>query len=132
MMRPDQTTGTPNCVRAYVFSCSDCADESSHFIGYLLKVSNEYKTKFDAAPDSVREKFITPPPLNLNGMTLPKLDSLPANTDPSTWMRISEGAPMKDVKPRWVSISGRDDSLAFIKRISKQCTTGRLRPCDPK
>lgn len=38
-------------VRAYVYSCSDCADKESHVVGYLFKNSDEAKALLVAEAD---------------------------------------------------------------------------------
>jgi len=44
----DQLSG----VKAHVYSCGDCGDKSSRFIGYLERYTPEAKAKMEAARDS--------------------------------------------------------------------------------
>lgn len=51
--------GQPAGVRAYVFSCGDCSDKSSHYIGYLERYSPEAKERIrrmNENPESLSEE----------------------------------------------------------------------------
>ncbi len=93
--------GKPAGVRAYVFSCTDCSDENSRFVGYLETYTDEAKAALTSgeAPDAYEY---------YDGGRLIK------RPDEEGWARAES-----------------EEGFALIESVSTLCPGGVLKPCYP-
>lgn len=105
-MRPLRQGG-PAGVRARVFSCTDCADRSSHFIGYLEMYPESVKRRLEQAGDQA-----------MMMMEMEAMQMLVRRPDSERWVssdRPEYGQIMQDIYSR------------------DRCPDGqRPRPCHPR
>ena len=95
--------GKPGGMRAYVFACGDCDDESSRFIGWIERYTPEAKQALSGdSPDYAAYEFYE------TGQLIKGLE---------------EGDP-------WVPANG-ERGYAVMERISARCPGGGVTPCYP-
>lgn len=120
IVRPGEPAGaSATGVRAYVFSCATCG-ESERVIGYLLKLSDSGRRKYDESPAAKLGFFAAPPPL----ATFTSMPGFGGDQDvglvvasvsaPDHW------APLSDTKSR-----------SLIESVKGLCGKHWPRPCEP-
>lgn len=108
----DTPAGGKRGVKAYVYSCGDCADESTRFVGYLEMYTPEAK--------EMQEK------MNRNDGSINYDDP---NNDPM--MVVDRGRRIADVKgEKWFSYDSVD-GVKIIEYPSTRCPDGSFRECYP-
>lgn len=109
------SSGEPNGVRAYVFSCTNCDDESSRFIGWLEKYTPEAK-----------QAMLNPPAPDTSG-------NAAAGPDPTEiWEKGHLIAAYKANagELKWV-VNNSDAGFRIMQSLETKCPGGQPNPCFP-
>jgi hypothetical protein len=106
-------------VRAVVFSCGDCSDKSTHFVGWIEKYTDEAK--------AIMERLRAAPPM-------PAATPYGADQDMDDMMAVEEGhfiatAPDGLAEPQWV-VMGTPPASALMRATQQRCGQS-ARMCSP-
>lgn len=96
-------SGGNDGVKAFVYSCGDCNDESTHFVGYIEKYSDEAMKAINDASLSFDER----------------------DKKRDVGRQVSK---REDVK--WIQAKS-DEGQALVKEAMSRCKGGQIRPCEP-
>lgn len=108
--------GSPAGVRAEVFSCGDCADESQRFVGWLWKFTPEVAKTLQEIVDSKPKGFVDDNPY----------DSAVAQGDPNV-MLIASPDRLGDWYPAHSEEAGQ-----IKENLMSRCMGQPAKPCSPK
>lgn len=95
--------GKPGGVRAFVFSCTDCDDESTHFIGWL-----------DMYTPEAKEALANPTAEMGASFELYERGHLVKRVEDETWVSAND-----------------PEGFRVMEAISQECPGGRPQPCYP-
>lgn len=105
-------TGHPMGVRAYVYSCTDCSDESTRFVGYLEMYTPEAK------------KILENPPTMEDPDNLAAMDSF--------MMVEEEGHLVRAMDNEMWVLQMSEEGFMIMEDVQTQCGDGAIpHPCMP-
>jgi len=102
----ETSTGPFNGVRAYVFACSDCGDESDRFVGWLEMYSPDAKALLTRSAEA------GPP-------------------GPEAFESWEQGHLIRDPNAEEWVLANSQGGFAVMESVREQCPDGRPRPCFP-
>ncbi len=106
-------------VRAVVFSCGDCSDKSTHFVGWIEKYTDEAKQVME------RMRNEPPPPLGGPPEAGVQMDDMMAVEDGHLIAAKPDGL----AEPQWVKMDSPTGSA--LKRATQQRCGGSALTCAP-